>query len=68
MDAAQFQDDLRKSVLFTQVADTTDACVNQLNDVLAELLDTATSSTSTEADQQVAFSRGRRREACPPSP
>lgn len=41
VDAAKFQDDVRKSVLFTQPADTADAYVDQLNDVLAELLDKA---------------------------
>jgi len=32
---------VKYTVLFTQPADTTDAYVNQLNDVLAELLDKA---------------------------
>jgi len=38
-DAARFEEDLRNSVLFTQPADTLNAYVDQLNDVLTELLD-----------------------------
>ena len=41
IDEKQFENDLRKSVLFTQPANTTDAYVNQLNDVLTDLLDKA---------------------------
>jgi len=40
IDVTSFEDDLRKSVLFTQPADTLDAYVDQFNAVVEQLLDT----------------------------
>jgi len=39
VDAAMFENELRRSSLFTQPADTVDAYATQLHDVLAQLLD-----------------------------
>jgi len=39
IDVTSFEDDLRKSVLFTQLADTLDAYVDQFNAVVEQLLD-----------------------------
>ena len=57
VDAAMFENELRRSSLFTQPADTVDAYVTQLHDVLAQLLDRVAPARTRRRRSQKPVSR-----------